>query len=152
MFTAAQERGRLFSKTLLPERFDMVKIGGPGKQFWVDGQNFPMPKGHATPDTTQLLGQWRIEVSPKKAAADDYFLHFIQAGDIGLSSMDKSELVRKGKRVGVRITGKDRVWEALFDTEGSAGGHISIREGAKIIADRELARNVQPQKGLFGTE
>ncbi len=152
MFTVAQERGRLYSRTLLPEGFEMTSIGGPGKQFWIDGRNYPMPGGHAIPDTTQLLGQWRVEVSPRIAKSEDFFLHFLQAGDIGLAAPAKSELVRRGNRAGVRFTDKGRTWEVLFDTEGPAGGHITIREGAKTVTDRELSLTVQEQKGLFGTE
>jgi heparin/heparan-sulfate lyase len=152
VFTAFQDGGRLYSRTLLPEQPEMVKIGGPGRQFMVGNQNFPLPKAYAIRDTTQLLGQWRVEVSPKKAAAADCFLHLIQAGDIGLPRMAKSELVRKGKRTGVRFTDQGRTWEILFDTEGPAGGHITITAGARTILDRELARKIQPQKGLFGTE
>ncbi len=91
-------------------------------------------------------------MSPWEAKAEDVFLHFIHAGDIGFSKMAKSELVRKGNRVDVRFEEKGRVWEAIFDTEGPTGGHITITEGARIVADRELTRKVQPQKGLFGTE
>ncbi|MHB9029009.1 MAG: heparinase II/III domain-containing protein [Candidatus Latescibacterota bacterium] len=152
VFTAVQGGGRLYSRTLLPEQYEMVKIGGPGRQFMVGNQNFPLPKGYAIPDTTQILGQWRVEVSPRQAGASDYFLHFIQAGDSGLPQMAKSELVRKGKRSGVRFTDKGRTWELLFDTEGPAGGRITIKEGARTILDRDLDRKVQPQKGLFGTE
>ncbi|MHB9029222.1 MAG: hypothetical protein ACYC9O_10660, partial [Candidatus Latescibacterota bacterium] len=152
VFTADQEQGRLYAKTLLPEKFAMTKIGGPGKQFWIDGRNFPFPPKSTQPDTTQLLGQWRVEVSPGAAKTEDVFLHFIQAGDQGLKQMAKSELVRKGQRVGVRFEDKGRAWEALFDTAGAAGGHITIREGAKVVLDREFSRKVQPQKGLFGTE
>ncbi len=151
-FTAVQGGGRLYSRTLLPERFGMDAVGGPGKQFWVDGRNFPMPPGNAVPDTTQLLGQWRVEVSPREPRTEDVFLHFLQAGDMGLAAPAKSELVRRGNRVGVRFSDRGRTWEVLFDTEGPAGGHITIREGAKTVVDRELSRSVQKQKGLFGTE
>lgn len=152
IFTASQGEGRLYSRTLLPERFEMTTVGGPGNQFRIGDRNYAMPKGHATPDTTQLLGQWRVEVSPKEPKGADTFLHFLQAGDIGLAAPAKSELVRKGMRVGVRVTDRGRTWEVLFDTDGPAGGHITIWEGAKTVADRELSRTVLKQKGLFGTE
>ncbi|MBN1292120.1 MAG: heparinase II/III family protein, partial [Candidatus Latescibacteria bacterium] len=119
-FSASQEQGKLFARTLLPQQTDIVKIGGPGKQFWVDGHNYAMPKGHATPDSTQLLGQWRIEVSPKKESTQDYFLHFIQAGDQSLGRMVDSGLIRDGSQVGVRFTDGSKAWEVLFGTKGDA--------------------------------
>ncbi|MCE5250792.1 heparinase II/III family protein [bacterium] len=150
-FTAYQERGRLFSRTLLPVNAELVKIGGPGKQFWSDGHNYAMPAGNAVPDTTQLLGQWRVEVSPKTQETGTVFLHLIQVGDIGLRDMAGSELVRKGNRVGVRFSNVHRTWEVLFGTEGKASGHISITEGGTTLVDRELTQSVMPQQGLFGT-
>ncbi len=151
-FTASHEQGRLFSRTLLPERFSITAIGGPGHQFEVAGRNYPMPAGHAYPDTTQLYGQWRVEVSPSEPKTSDLFLHFLQAGDIGLKTPAPSELVRNDKRVGVRFTDKGRTWEVLFDTEGPAGGHVKIMEQGKTVVDRELTKAVQKQMGLFGTE
>jgi len=152
VFTASQEQGRLFARTLFPERAVIEKIGGPGKQFWVDGRNYPMPKGHAVPDTTQLLGQWRVEVRPAKAAARDVFLHLIQVGDISLVTMVKSEPLKRGDRVGVRFSQGSREWEVMFGTEEAPSGHIIIRENGSTVIDRDLTQTVQSQKGLFGTE
>ena len=39
-----EEAGRLFCRTFLPENFKRSKIGGPGKEFWVDGKNYPLGK------------------------------------------------------------------------------------------------------------
>jgi hypothetical protein len=64
--------------------------------------------------------------------------------------MVKSEPVKRGKRTGVRFSGGGATCEVLFDAEGGAGGHITIRRGGKTAVDRELARTVTPQKGLFG--
>jgi heparin/heparan-sulfate lyase len=150
-WSAAQEQGRLFTRTILPERVEITKIGGPGKQFWVDGHNFAMPN-NTPPDTTQLLGQWRVEVSPAKPAERTLFLHLLQVSDSSARDMVKSKPVKRGKRTGVRFDGDSVTCEVLVDTEGDAGGHITIRRGGNTVADRELARKVTPQKGLFGTE
>ena len=151
-FTAYHEQGRLFSRTFLPEKANLVKIGGPGKQFVIDGRNYPMPDGHALPDTTQLLGQWRVEVSPLEQENECFFLHLIQVGDLNLEEMVKSKLVKKGSRVGVNFTLDSKEWEVLFGTEGDASGHISIRQNGTNLVNRELTQKVVPQKGLFGTK
>ena len=152
LFTASQGQGRLFSKTLLPEKAEIVKIGGPGKQFWVNGHNYAMPAGHAVPDTTQLLGQWRVEVSPSEQGTQTFFLHLIQVGDITLRDMVDSELVKKGNRVGVSFSSGSRHWEILFGTSGNASGHVSISRDGRSIIDRDLTQSVAPQKGLFGAK
>lgn len=62
---ARQGGGRLTATVLLPASARIEKVGGPGKEFWVDGANYPMdsaPKGPHEP------GAWRVEVSPPDAA------------------------------------------------------------------------------------
>ncbi len=85
---------------MFPERPKITKLGGPGKQFWSDGRDWPLPKGYQVPDTAPLLGQWRVEVSPRKERSDDLFLHLIQVGDAALERMVRAELVRKNNRLG----------------------------------------------------
>jgi len=149
-FSAAHEEGKLFCRTLLPEQADLRVIGGPGKQFWSDGRNWPLPPGYRTPDTTPLLGQWRVEVSPREAREEDSFLHLIETGDAAAPRMGPSKLVRRDGRIGVEFRlGEDR-WEVLFDAAGAAGGHIALQRGGKLQLDRELTRKVTPQAGLWG--
>ncbi|MFH1267619.1 MAG: hypothetical protein ABIK89_18025, partial [Planctomycetota bacterium] len=68
--------GELFIESLLPARATVTKIGGPGKEFWVEslGKNFPVQK----PPPSEP-GAWRIEVSPAEPAAADRFLHVLRA-------------------------------------------------------------------------
>jgi len=152
VFTATHERGRLYVRTVFPEQAAIEKIGGPGRQFWSDGRNYTMPKGHAVPDTTQLLGQWRVEVKPSKAAAETVFLHLIQVGDRALDTMVDSEPLRVGDSVGVRFSQEGREWVVLFGTKGEPSGHITIKKDGAIVVDRDLTRKVQPQTGLFGKD
>ncbi len=149
-FTAVHEQGRLFCRTLLPERAAVTKIGGPGKQFWSGGRNWPLPPGYRTPDTHPLLGQWRVEVSPEEERTQDLFLHLIEAGDAELERMAEAELVRREEQVGVRFGYGDREWEVLFGTSGPPSGRIKMAADGEIRLDRPLAEDVQPQAGLYG--
>ncbi|MEK7408985.1 MAG: heparinase II/III family protein [Acidobacteriota bacterium] len=149
-FSAVHEQGKLFCRTLLPEKAELAKVGGPGKQFWSDGRNWPLPPGYRTPDTTPLLGQWRVEVSPREGRADDPFLHLIQVGDAGLERMVNARLVRGGGRVGVRFRYGASDWEVLFGTEGPASGHVTLRKSGKLTVDRDLSREVMRQAGVYG--
>jgi len=152
VFSAYHEQGRLFAKTLLPEKAELVKIGGYGKQFWINNRNYPMPENNAVPDSTQLLGQWRVEVNTAEQKNETLFLHLIQVGDLNLKEMTASELVKKGKRAGVRFSFGSREWEVLFGTDGKASGHISIKQDSRFLVNRELTKKNAPQSGLFGTE
>ena len=149
-FSADQGEGRIFCRTILPETAELSKIGGPGRQFWSGGRNWPLPQGYRTPDSTRLLGQWRVEISPRRANEDDLFLHLIQVGDRSLQEMAQSELVKKDNRAGVRFATGQTECEVLFGTGGAPSGHIIIRKSGVTVADRDLAGQVTPQKGLTG--
>jgi heparin/heparan-sulfate lyase len=149
-FSAVQEKGKLFCRTLLPRGASLTGIGGPGKQFWSDGRNWPLPQGYRTPDTHPLLGQWRVEVSPAAAQAEDVFLHVIEVADAAAPRMVATKLVRKGARTGVRFRYGASEWEVLFDTAGAPGGGIRLRRDGRTRLDRDLTREVQPQSGMYG--
>jgi hypothetical protein len=148
-FSAVQDEGKLICRTLLPEKASLEKIGGPGKQFWSDGRNWPLPKGWRVQDTEPLLGQWRVEVSPAAAAADDLFLHVIQVGDRSLARMVPTRLIRRKGQAGVRLESNGSEWEVLFATDGPVGGHMKLTRGGRVQVDRELTREVMPQAGLY---
>ena len=68
--------GKLQNNVLLPEinNQQIEKIGGAGKEYWVDGKNWGTI-------TQEDAGQWRIELSPKQQALSDNFLNVIQVMD-----------------------------------------------------------------------
>jgi hypothetical protein len=72
--TSDGRNGKLSTTVLLPEidNQSIVLVGGPGKEYWVDGKNY----GTAT---QQDAGAWRVELSPKKGALSDNFLNVLQA-------------------------------------------------------------------------
>ncbi|MCC5834202.1 MAG: heparinase II/III family protein [Opitutales bacterium] len=159
-FQADHWEGRIFSRTLLPDDADLTKIGGEGKQFWSDGRNWPMPVlepgewGYETrdripPDDHDLLGQWRIEVTPGDAREADLFLHLIQVGDHSLESMSASTLKQQDGRVGLGFSHAGRDYEILFNSVGQAGGRIAIRENGQSLLEEELSQQVKQQVGLF---
>jgi len=150
LFRADHEEGRLFCRTLLPERAHIEKIGGPGRQFWSDGRNWPLPKGYRIPDTTPLLGQWRVEVSPEHAATDDIFLHLIQASDLKVAQMVDAKLLREADLLGVQFRYRDAEWRVLFATKGPPAGSIRLKRGARIVVDRKLTQEVMRKAGLWG--
>ena len=88
-FTVARTKdgdtGKLHCSVLLPEA-DVTKVGGPGKEFWVFGENYPNA-ATTRPDPCNERGEWRVEVTPKTAAAEDCFLTVIQVMDNTVASL-----------------------------------------------------------------
>ena len=72
--------GKLINTILLPElsNANIQKIGGPGKEYWCDGQNW----GSVTQEDA---GCWRVELSPRTDALSNNFLNVLQAMDSGYS-------------------------------------------------------------------
>ncbi|WP_284639305.1 heparin/heparin-sulfate lyase HepB [Paenibacillus silviterrae] len=103
--------GQLINDTLLPEtgNHEIVKVGGPDKEYWVFGTNFV----NDHPGTKEQ-GAWRIEVSPREPAERDYFLNVMQVKDIDGAPALKSERVETEAMVGVKL--KD--WIVLFSKSG----------------------------------
>jgi heparin/heparan-sulfate lyase len=150
MFQAEQGEGRIMCRTMLPEDAVLTKIGGTGKQFWADGRNWPLPEGYRTSDTTELLGQWRMEVSPGSAKTEDLFLHLIQVGDLSMSSMVSAELISENGSVGVSFRFGENENTVLFSTKGGAAGHIRITAAGQTLVDKALTESVAQQTGLTG--
>jgi len=103
--TGNGRNGRLQNNVLLPEYTNqqIVKVGGSGKEYWVDGKNW----GSVTQEDA---GQWRIELSPKEAAVSDNFLNVIQVTDAKPSKQVfevKKSMATKGNYIAVSIA--DRI-------------------------------------------
>ena len=134
-------------------------MGGPGKQCWSDGRNWPLPV--LTPDdwnyqnmqwlddNHDLFGQWRIEVTPDKPNKDDVFLHLLQVGDTSLRSMSNSTVLKTDEMVGTSFVHEDKEYEVLFETGDGVGGKITIRKGGEKILEENFSDQVKPQKSMF---
>lgn len=106
--------GRLVNHTLLPrpDNCRIARVGGPEREFWVDGRNYP--QGYRRPGWHEP-GAWRIEVSPRQPAATDLFLNVMQVLDaVGGPPPLRPELIETDAFVGARIA--DRA--VLFSQSG----------------------------------
>jgi len=91
---------KLFVKPLMPDPYELVKVGGPGREFEVNGTNyapFTTPGGDA--------GQWRIEVSPTTSAGEHLFLHVLYVASASATSMPDAVLVDDGDMIGADVGG-----------------------------------------------
>ena len=164
-------KGSLFSRTMLPQGAVVEKIGGPGREFWSNGRNWPLnPKFVADREAKAAsfgmgpwFGAWRIAVRPPVAAKSDRFLHVINVSDKDdakpLESVYRGDDREDGCLVripGAKIGGKTGILEVAirFARTGEAGGRIGWRlldDGGGVLASgaRRFAKDVQPQSGVF---
>ncbi|MEI6150529.1 MAG: hypothetical protein WCS01_15625 [bacterium] len=151
-FSAEQGEGRLFCHTLLPTNAVVEKIGGPGREFWNDGRNWPLPTNTPHPITqTESMGAWRIEVSPGIPAKDDFFLHLIEVVNREVTNRTPTRLLREVDRAGVEFSDAGALWKVLFHTQGDLGAELRIvRNAHETIIP--LQNSVQAQSGLAQTE
>ena len=82
---------------LLPEDVSVAKIGGPGKEFWIESTNrdYPSTRGGAAEP-----GAWRIEVSPMIPNRRDTFLHVLTVVDVRVPVEKAAELLSNDDLVG----------------------------------------------------
>ncbi len=154
---ADQDRGRLFCRTLLPADARIEPIGGPGREYWSDGRNWPIPdawwksysRGHTTPP--ERMGRWRVDVTPGAARKDDLFLHLIQTAGQDMERMVPSRVADRGEEIEMTFAAGSREVGVRFNKTGTVGGHIRIIADGGVIVDRDLAQTVMPQAGLAPT-
>ena len=135
--------GRLDVWTLLPEKTQANAVGGPGKEYWVDGQNYP-PDDSRDPES----GGWRVEVKPSRASAEDFFLHVLIASD---SRVSKPAPLVELKSVGAGIASVEIVdtrgkATLKFRTSGEIGGHVTIVRDDRTVVDEPLPAEILPAK------
>ena len=128
--------GRLFAETLLPAEAEIRKVGGPGKEFWVEpmGKNFPVSKRAAAAEP----GAWRIEVSPAAPAKEDRFLHAMAVAPAATSRAPAMKKIEGRDMTGAQVL--DRA--VLFSGTGELLGatRFEAGEGAK----KYLVCDLQP--------
>jgi len=133
--------GKLSVETLLPKETIVTKVGGPGREFWIESvkRNYPTTKGGAAE-----AGAWRIEVSPKVPNLSDMFLHVLTAMDAEASVETNAGLLSQANLVGASL----RKVTIFFSRDGK------LLETAKINLDGPekavLACDLRP--GLWSTK
>jgi len=123
--TQHDSSGRLTLDVLLPaaQNADLTTVGGPGKEFWVFSQNYANDVDPQRLERSSMEpGAWRIELSPRSAAAEDLFLNVIQVTDRQSPSRWPVQRLDAGERVGCIIEGPETTWAVLMrkDSERSA--------------------------------
>ncbi len=103
--------GKLFSRTLLPQNPEIVKIGDSGHEFTVEGENFPLNDE----DAQQFAGRFRAEISPTGDNLSNCFLHVMQTADSNETEMLDTGLLQADNASGAIIGNK----VVMFSKDGS---------------------------------
>ncbi|NLF72067.1 MAG: hypothetical protein GX575_23790 [Candidatus Anammoximicrobium sp.] len=156
-FRADQEQGRIFCRTLYPPDAVLEKVGGPGKEFWADGRNWPIPVQSPylrnlglqdASDVAENMGRWRVEVKPGAARTEDAFLHLIQVSDETVQKMADSQVRETGEQIELTFTVGARTYSVALNRTGDVGGHLRITEDEQALFDQDLTGQVQSQTNL----
>ena len=91
-------KGRLFIQTVLPADAD-VKLNSGKDLYAYNGSGGPIPPARLPEPGSANIPECRIEVSPKTAAATDYFLHVLTTGDDSSAPPPKPECKVTGSEV-----------------------------------------------------
>lgn len=122
--------GKMVNTTLLPLKNNLAisKVGGPGNEYSVFGQNFPQTFRNPGKNSSDSA-VWRIQVSPKTGSDTDNFLNVMQVMDNEDSYAHLvTEKIETEKMVGARIG--DRI--VLFSKNGEL-----IDEAVKVKIRRK---------------
>jgi heparin/heparan-sulfate lyase len=94
-----QNGGKLVNQTLEPADFKIATVGGPGREFEINGQNHPPNRA---PEARDEAGAWRVEISPAAQRAADTFLNVMQVMDDNVEPLPVIRL-KDGVRIGDRV-------------------------------------------------
>jgi hypothetical protein len=112
--------GRLTLDVLLPPATNatLSKVGGPGKEYWVNGTNYANdPDPERVARSSIETSAWRLELSPKSASAENHFLTVMQMTDRTAPARWPVRRADIGERTGCVIKGPDSAWMVLFKPE-----------------------------------
>jgi hypothetical protein len=95
--------GRLTTTVLEPANAKIELIGGPGKEFWVDGKNYALNRQMSV---QYHPGAWRAEVSHANATGTSrQFVTLLVPADIDKPAESPASLERQGSEIVVRQGG-----------------------------------------------
>lgn len=119
-----QYAGRLFVKTLLPEKRTISIIGGPGYEYFnrFVNKNFPPEKAF---NPNRESGNWRMEVSSGQPSVGTVFLHAIEITDTNKQVMVPTKYIKSedGKMEGALFLSREHPYLVFFSSSMDERGH-----------------------------
>ena len=141
-------KGRLFLRSFLPKQVKVELVGGPGKEFWASGRNWPLEPDGASGKPYKLAGQWRLEFTHAVPTTEVRFLTLLQATDTGTAEMAKAIFVQNDNTDDLTVTDKNgRIWVLRFSRAGQVLLHLKLVEAnGQVAFDKYLPNQVESMK------
>ena len=123
----------LYNTVLLPraDNIHIDKVGGPGKENWVFGTNYPNDAVAPYLDNANERGAWRVEVSPAASAVTDNFLNVIQVADDRCDKLNDVQRIENAQIVGAQLA--DRVVTFARNSEQLSQDFTLTVKGAGVF-------------------
>ncbi len=131
-------KGKLFIQTLLPAGAE-VKLNTGKNLYAYNGSEGPVAPARLPDPASANIPECRLEVSPKSAAATDYFLHVLTTGDENAAQPPLPDCKVTGSEVALTIG----TTHLHFKT-GSVGGAIEIGGSKFELASRIAIQPLPP--------
>ena len=143
------DSGMVHTDVLLPKAEDaeIKKVGGKGKEFWVFGTNYANDALPNRPDEANERGAWRVEVSPNKPSAENYFLNVMQVADNTCKELHEVKLLDADRIVGVSVADRIVTFSKDFTIlSGKVAFTLDVKQNVKIVMTDMEAGNWQIRK------
>lgn len=147
--------GRMFVRTVLPEKREVRLVGGEGHEFELpDGRNpGPSRETYALSRDSSVIREsraegeglrgWRIEVEDRSGSRSVRFLHVFETTARSQAKMADCQAVSGVNRAGAQVTVGNGTVEVVFNATGGVGGHVTIVRDGKKVVNRDLATKIE---------
>ncbi len=129
--------GKLVVESLLPEQSRIAKVGGPGREFWIESTRTNYA-AELKRDAVEP-GAWRVEVSPAVERASDTFLHVLSVMDKDTPSGPEVRPIRAENFLGAQVLD----FAVLFSADGmpQRSAELTLDRPARVlVCDLEPGR------------
>ncbi len=112
-------RSRMFMRTVLPEKAEIVTRGGPGHEAWGHPLEKTAQYNHVTKDRMKPpICPWRIEIGDPSDQTRTLFLHVFEIADeVEREPTEVTFVPPSGLRIG-------KTWQMQFNANGPLGGKL----------------------------
>jgi len=131
--TIAEKRGQLILYPLLPADVRVEKVGGPGREFLVNGENRPLEKARRLTEAAEL-GAWRLELEPGAPRKADIFLNLMELGDRGAAAKYSFRAVENEQFVGAAAGGLAVYFTRDRDPQAAAAALLTLPAPASEVS------------------
>lgn len=155
--------GKLTVQTLYPQNPTIEKIGGEGKQWYINGTNYVPSKGTAETMNKDLSSGWgRVEISPTEKQKTDYFLNAMYVSDAdGKTEVIPAELIETDELLGAKLDQKVTMFNkeqkriagnTSFTVPGSGTYDIAVcglekGEWSILLNGKEIGTQIASEEG-----